>query len=346
MESAIAPELRCPRTRNRRIAEDFVPAFPAWAARDNTHSTQCVMAYFGVQWRNSVHEENALIILHEILSRFHRENGAFNVEQAHFIDTAGWDNRVIIGYWPTPEHYDTWWLQHQEWWNHPAREVAGIGFYREVFLPYKTHLETLFNAKDELEGVGSMLGAYSDSPIQEHSYWGGMRDRLPASQTDDLNSSGRRSIVNNNGTRLTIIGHQGMTMIRSGQDCSQMHAAERELYKTRIEPTLLKGMTFLRDEGLDIGCYFNRFMTVCTDNGGKPERSFGMSVWHALSDLEHWAEHHSTHKAIFDEFLSVVQALKGNLQLRVFHEVAVLQSDNQIFEYIGCHSKTGMMNGL
>ncbi|GBR54056.1 aldoxime dehydratase [Neokomagataea thailandica NBRC 106555] len=346
MESAIAPELRCPRTRDRRIGEDFIPSFPAWTARDDAHSTQCVMAYFGVQWRTPAHEVDALIILDEFLHLFQGEGGALNVEQARFVDKAGWNNLVTIGYWPTPEAYETWWRTHQGWWNDPAREASDVGLYREIFLPHKTHLETLFNTNNEFEGVGTILGSFSDSPIQEHSYWGGMRDRLPASQTDELHSSGERRIVEKNGQRLTILGHQGMTLIRSGQDCSLMQTAERELYFTRIEPTLIQGMNFLRDEGLAIGCYFNRFMRICADRGGKAERSFGMSVWHTLSDLEHWAEHHPTHKAIFNEFLTVVQALKGQLELRVFHEVAVLHSDNQIFEYIGCHPETGMLNGL
>ena len=62
--------------------------------------------------------------------------------------------------------------------------------------------------------------------------------------------------------------------------------------------------------------------------------------------LEGWAEHHPTHKAIFGEFLQVVQRLAGQLRLRLFHEVAVLQSDAQLFEYVGCHDRTGMLNGL
>jgi hypothetical protein len=30
--------------------------------------------------------------------------------------------------------------------------------------------------------------------------------------------------------------------------------------------------------------------------------------------------------------------------LRLFHEVYVLEPDQQSFEYIGCHAETGMLN--
>ncbi|AFW01778.1 hypothetical protein B932_2216 [Gluconobacter oxydans H24] len=41
-----------------------------------------------------------------------------------------------------------------------------------------------------------------------------------------------------------------------------------------------------------------------------------------------------------------MQALTGKLNLRLFHEVAVLQSGAQMLDYIDCHDGTGMLNGL
>lgn len=346
MESAIAPHLRCARSRERRIADDFQPPFPAWTARGNTTSSQCVMGYIGVQWRENRLAAKAEALLAALARGLGEGEAAHGIERASFVDGAGWHNDVLIGYWPDLASYQAWWHQHDAWWADPVREGEGLGLYREIYLPRSNHLETLFSASDRLEGIAVMLGERSAEPIQEHGYWGGMRDRLPASQTEALASSGERVVMVDTPLRRRVISHEGVALIRSGQDWSDVTGEELTLYRDRIEPTLRAGMDFLRDEGLRIGCYFNRYMSVSTIDGGKPCRSFGMSAWRDLAAMEHWAEHHPTHKAIFGDFLQVVQALQGKLALRLFHEVAVLQSDTQILEYISCHDRTGMLNGL
>jgi len=345
MESAIAPHFRCPRSRERRIAEDYQPPFPAWTARGNTGSSQVVMGYFGVQWRGTAQAEKAEAVLDTLVARLGEGGAARNIERAVFVDGAGWDNEVVIGYWPNPAAYQYWWQQHQAWWADPARECEEVGLYREIYLPRNTHFETLFSASDRLEGIGVMLGERSVEPIQEHGYWGGMRDRLPASQTEGLVSSGTRRIMVETARRRRVISHEGVALIRSGQDWSDVQGEELILYQERIEPTLNAGMDFLRDEGQSVGCYFNRYMQVSKANGGKPCRSFGMSAWRDLAAMENWAEHHPTHKAIFGDFLQVAQTLQGRLDLRLFHEVAVLQAEAQILEYISCHAQTGMLTG-
>lgn len=347
MESAIAPHLRCPRARERRIADDFQPPFPAWTARGLTEEAELVMGYFGVQWHGetSPGAATASRILGDLARRL-KDGGAANIERASFVDSAGYRNEVAIAYWPAASEHVSWWRQNAGWWSDQGRECDGIGIYREIFLPRSTHLETLFSASDRLEGIGVMLGGRSHDTIQEHGYWGGMRDRLPASQTDPLTAGGERRLIDITPGRRLVLSHEGVALIRSGQDWSDVTGEELTLYREQIEPTLRAGMDFLRDEGLDIGCYFNRYMHVSSEEGGRRCRSFGMSAWRDLASMEHWAEHHPTHKAIFGDFLKVVQALKGALSLRLFHEVAVLQSGAQILDYSFCHDRTGMMNGL
>jgi len=51
MESAIDAHLRCPRTRHRRVEDDYVPPYPVWSARAPVSVKQVVMGYFGVQSR-------------------------------------------------------------------------------------------------------------------------------------------------------------------------------------------------------------------------------------------------------------------------------------------------------
>jgi len=83
------------------------------------------------------------------------------------------------------------------------------------------------------------------------------------------------------------------------------------------------------------------------DAAGRPlEKTFGLSHWHSLSNLEAWAESHPTHLAIFGGFMRMVQELEFQLKLRLYHEVSILNVGEQEYEYINCHPATGMMRGL
>ena len=123
----------------------------------------------------------------------------------------------------------------------------------------------------------------------EHAYWGGMRDRIPLSQTDELAPAGSPDIVRD-GKRSRVKPHENICLIRSGQDWSDTEASERKMYLDDLEPVLRAGMEFLRDDGLAIGCFANRYMTVLDRDGRATEKSYGMSWWKSLAALERWAE--------------------------------------------------------
>ena len=72
------------------------------------------------------------------------------------------------------------------WWSAPDRLSEGLGYFREIVSPRVEHFETMFNTPDRLEGVGVAMGRIGDDVIQEHSYWGSARDRIPLAQTDRL----------------------------------------------------------------------------------------------------------------------------------------------------------------
>ncbi|WP_200893660.1 phenylacetaldoxime dehydratase family protein [Rhizobium nepotum] len=208
--------------------------------------------------------------------------------------------------------------------------------------------ETLFSGPDRMEGIGLALDTRTEDDIQEHGYWGSMRDRLAASQTDGLTASGTLSATETPGfgKRVKIQGYQNVAMIRSGQDWMNTTGKERDLYLGDMEPILRSGMDFLRDSGKAIGCYTNRYMRH-VDNAGQPvEKSFGYSYWHSLGEMERWSESHPTHVAIFGTFMRIVQELNFQLDLRLCHEVSVLKPEEQHFEYINCHPRIGLMNGL
>ena len=115
------------------------------------------------------------------------------------------------------------------------------------------------------------------------------------------------------------------------------------MYLDDVEPVLRTGMDYLRDDGLEIGCFANRYLTVVDRHGRPAEKSYGMSWWRSLSALERWAESHPTHLAIFGAAMKYLSTLGPSAKLRLYHEVTVAAASEQHFEYYNCHPNTGML---
>jgi aldoxime dehydratase len=350
MESSIAQHLLCPRSRNRRVDDDYAPPYPCWSARASTSVKQVVMGYFGVQSRGRDMHGRACGALMKMVSAFEQGDGPKHHDLAHFVDAQGYDNMMAIAYWDDPAAFARWRASPdvQASWMSEDRLREGLGYFREIVSPRVEHYETMFNTPDRLEGVGVVMGGISED-IREHGYWGSARDRIPLAQTEPLSPAGVLRVVSGQpalGQRVCIAGHDKLAIIRSGQEWTETQGKERELYLKDMQPVLHQGMDFLRDQGLSIGCYSNRYMTHI-DAAGRPiEKTFGLSLWRSLADLERWAESHPTHVAIFGTFMRIVQELQFQLKLRVYHEVSVLQPDEQDYEYLNCHPRTGLLHAL
>jgi aldoxime dehydratase len=115
------------------------------------------------------------------------------------------------------------------------------------------------------------------------------------------------------------------------------------MYLADVEPTLREGMEFLRDEGVSIGCFVNRYMTNLDDEGREIEKSFGMSWWKSLAAPERRAESHPTRLHIFGAAMRYRRKLEPAAKLRLYHEVSVVKSSEQFFEYLNCREGTGML---
>jgi hypothetical protein len=268
-------------------------------------------------------------------------------------DKRGAFNIAVFAYWSSAEEHSRWEAECgiRGWWDSSDRERDGHGWFKEVLCPSIDRFETVFSNSENPEGAANMQ-VHISGEIEEHAYWGSMRDRMAAGQDDPLDGE------NSNGTaregdyisakRIRVPGRQNLCIIRSGQDWSDTLPAERELYLKTMHPVLEIGMNFLRDEGQQIGCYANNLWDIMdheTSEGGK-ERTFGFGFFHDMKALEYWSKSHQTHIDIFGGFLMYAKKLNNVLSLRLFHEVYVLEKVQQDFEYIGCHAETGMLGSL
>lgn len=363
LEPAIASWLLQDRTVAAKKSSGFKPPYELYTSRFPKSTKDIVMAIIGVQYANA--ELNDGRALAEISSYLTAEavpstsRPSFH-EFAAVTDNRGFYNIAVLAYWPSKGAYGEWTAASgfEGWWSglDARAEHAGNGWFLEVFFPTVDRFETLHNTPAP-EGAANMRDDLS-GPIQEHGYWGSMRDRLPCSQTDHLvgeaatleksSLSNGSSGAHKNGTgpprRVRVPGKPNLAVIRSGQDWAATLPEERELYLETMHPVLTKGMDFLRDHGDEVGCYSCRFMEIVDSKGaGGADRTFGLAFFDDLASLERWSREHPTHLAIFGGFGKYAKRLGEKMTLRVFHEVLVLEPEQQLFEYIGCHEGTGML---
>jgi aldoxime dehydratase len=341
MESAIPEHLKATRSRHRRVPDDYAPPYPSFVARYKPKVARVVMAYFGLQYQGEG-SPAAASALGDIAARFADGQGPAHWDRAQYLDQAGYSNVVSVAYWDDVGKFDAWFDAAHEAWT--GGRADGNGRYIEVLRPAVARYETLFSSPDRAEGVAIIAEGLSGE-VQEHAYWGGMRDRIPLSQTDEM-APGGKPALKRDGSRLRIVPHDNLCLIRSGQDWSDTDAAERRLYLEEVEPVLREGMDFLRDDGLGIGCYANRYMRVLGADGNPTEKSYGQSWWHSLAALERWAESHPTHVRIFGAAMKYLSTLGPAAKLRLYHEVTVAAAAEQFFEYRDCHPRTGMLTAV
>jgi hypothetical protein len=343
MESAIDKHLKCPRTLSRRVHDDYEPPFPMFVGRADKELTQVVMAYLGVQFHEE-HRQKAILAMQRMVDSFSLDYGPDHHDMTFHVDNQGVGNFIVVGYWRDPSAYCRWQRlpEIENWWSSDERLSEELGYFREIIAPRAEQFETLYAFKEELPGVGALMNNLSGE-IQEHGYWGSVRDRIPASQNDWLQPDGELRIMAGDpaaGGRVVVQGHDNITLIRSGQDWAEADEQERQLYFNEMLPPLQAGMDFLRDEGHALGCYSNRFVRNVDRDGNLLDIAYDIGFWRSLDRLERWAESHPTHLRIFTTFFRVVTGLQ---KLRLYHEVSVSDARFQTFEYINCHPGTGMM---
>ena len=202
MESAIPAHLTATRTHPGRMRDGWTPPYPSFVARMEPAVRQVVMAYFGLQFRGEP-PADALDVLD---AAFAATDGPGH----HDVASDGTD-LVSVAYWDDPAAFDRWSATHCESWLGAG---DGCGRWAEVLRPTVHEHETLFSSLGRPEGVGVLAGDWSGE-IAEHGYWGGMRDRIPLSQTDPLAPAGAPA-VERDGNRVRIRPPRGTVAGEAG----------------------------------------------------------------------------------------------------------------------------------
>jgi hypothetical protein len=228
------------------------------------------------------------------------------------LDGQGALNRIALAYWDDVAVYDAWAERPavRAWWDDST-----VGRWREIATVPPERIETLHSDGQLGPGQGSAQLSRI-APTDVHEYPGGMRDRMPISRTDALESD--------------------ICFIRTAQDWTGCGPAERARYLDHVEPTLRRGAEYLATEPEESGCLSARF---AREPG--QDRSCVLAWFASLADLERWTHSHPTHQAILNEFFGLVEQGGGQIELALWHEVFTLPAGAPRLEYRDCHPQTG-----
>ncbi len=333
----------------KNMPEGWEPPYPAWSADLSSDYTDVIIVYYGIQYKSG--EENPATIKRYFEKFSHSLKTGYapqNVERGTVTDGQGYQNHILVCYWVDMADFRAWQEKSPfvHWLNEENRMQGNVGFWIECHLISLNKFETNFSSTNPV-GAAALAKKDMGEPIKEHAYWGAMRDRIPSSQTDDFKAS--EATFNGpkgdtKGRRINLRAPDNLCVIRSGQNWTLCKDAERQAYLNRVHPALKEGMDYLRDNPQESGCLSCRLVTETDQNNNEVQSSFGLAYFQSMKYLEDWSQNHPSHLKIFQNFHELVAQFNFEIDLRLWHEVAVLDKDNSEFIYINCHNKTGILS--
>lgn len=334
---------------SKNTPKGWTPPYPAWEADLSSDVTDVFIVYYGVQYKSGTGIPAVAAQFFETFERSQdKDNAPKNVERGSFIDGQGYQNDIFVCYWSRAELFHQWQenAEISNWLREEGRTKGDAGFWIERHVVPLEKFETNFSSTDAL-GAAALTEKQMVGPINKHAYWGSMRDRIPLSEKDNFDASEEIHTgpdSDSQGHHIRLSAPDNLCVIRSGQDWSRSKGAERADYLKEIQPVLAEGMAYLIQNPKDSGCMSCRLVSE-TDRENRPvQKSFGLAYFISLKHLEDWSMKHPSHLKIFQTFHKFVQKYNFEIDLRLWHEVAILDKDNSTFDYINCHNKTGILS--
>ncbi|WP_156633565.1 phenylacetaldoxime dehydratase family protein [Agrobacterium vitis] len=346
LEPAIPDHLRRTRTHPLGAPSNFSPIHASYSARFGQDVTTLPIIYLGLQFPPGTNADLAIASIENAIAG---SSGPEYVDRARFIDVLGCENLIFALYWRDGERFRQWRaVMPADWWYRDLPTEGTIGAFEEAFLPSVMDTETTFSHPHP-DGY-SLLADKMSGKTDTHEYWGSARDRIPRAQFDALvppPADERNALVPDVPTKgrcVTVEPHDNLCLLRSGQDWSDTSGPERAFYLETVKTMLEAGMREIDFDGYSVGCFFNRYMQI-EGNSGALEKTYSLSAWRSLADLEAWVKA-DTHLKIFAAGLRHYRLAGETAKLRLYHEMMVLKAEDQSFRYFNCHEQTGMLRSL
>lgn len=332
-----------------RKPKGFEPVVQRWsAAFPNRCRTLCV-AFQGIQGESpeAVYGSGFFPWIEAALAG---PDGSTMSDHAWFVDPNGLYTHIVAAYWVDEARRDRFLASPlvRDWWEDAARLTEPTGYFRESLTVPLERQETLY-WQDYAGGLSASpdIGIY---PTPWCGYYGAMRDRIPLAAADTLESPLEELIPverETRGRRWRLTAPHNFAVIRSAAFWGRCDPGQAEDYMRDLRAPLLRGMDFLKENPEATGCASLRFQQTCDAAGVPVLETHALGYFLSLRHMEHWAEHHPTHEAIFKAAIARYRKYGKANQLRTWHEVFILpETEAQAFEYLNCAPGTGLLGFL
>lgn len=335
-----------PRPRSVRVT-DTEPRFEMWSTTYPKGVTEVVFAEFGTQ-AASLDEANAAI--EEMIGLFELGERPTVLDRGQYVDAAGYANATLMAYWFAPDAYERWAAQDAvvEFWN-SRPETGPVGYYRETAGIPRDHIETLYTPHDPKEYDTPGIAQHVDvGPTKVHDYWGSARDRITASETDELDGElfeYTPTSQETRGKRIAVTVPGNVCLIRTAQDWHNSTVFKGD-YFANVGPVKDAGVDYLATHP-ETGCLQTRNIAEQALTGEVIERSCTVGWFLSLEHLMTWSRAHRSHLEIYGAFFEMMQGKDGQpMDMSLWHEVSVIPKGKGASEYVNCHNRTGFLTIL
>jgi hypothetical protein len=311
--------------------------------------THIVFGQFGVQTPTPDDSAPFLKQLRELLAL---PNGAVSVERCRQTDPASGNNEILMAYWTDLAGYHQWADDPQVregWASLAASSTDEVGLWREVLSP----------PIDRFWFFGFVMPRVACSrfldirPTETFGYWGGYRDRFPASQDDHFDSDFGPELVeplgrDTRGRSLRVVGPHNMLFVREGQESTYIDSeTERKLWDNRVRPARDKWLAYLRDNPPLSGCMsLRQTIELDLDTGEELQKHNQLAYFLTLSHLERAARTEPSHLSLYNTYMDVATQLATEgteSKLYIWAEGHILPRGTLQAEYVNCHPSTGLL---
>jgi aldoxime dehydratase len=334
-----------PRAIPERRPPGHQPAAPRFSLRWDAPVGLLISDYFALQGQDLTWEEQAAFF--ERLEASFGTDGPDAFERMRFTDETGALNAVLVAYWTDGARHGRW--EHASpfmaWFRDPARLTGPRGVWRETLhVPYDRH-ETIYSTPTYPIGLARTPGSQRVA-ITTNGYFGAMRDRIPLSAIDALESPlaalPERRAPQSLGKRLKVASPLNMISIRSGQYWEGAGNEQTADYLDNLQPKLMRGMAHLATHPDETGTLTLRVITNLNPDGSPRSETSVHGYFLSMTLLEEWSKQHETHLDIYRHAIAMNRLHKEKREVFTWHEVFALLPGT-FSEYVNCHPGTGLL---
>jgi aldoxime dehydratase len=267
------------------------------------------------------------------------------VDEARYTDLQGYTNHVAALYWLDGVQFRAWMATPAVGeWHARLRANTSVGLWWEPVVVDPVRAETI-TFKEFRRGFSGCPHMGLNS-TDHTGYWGAARDRIPGSGDDLFEAT--VTGADPQGADATIAYRKvqppkNLCVIRSGVSWGRCEGEQLSDYQTRIKPKLDAGMTYLRNNPRESGCFSLRQVESVSADGTKLPEGYSLGTFVSMGHLESWSKHHPSHLAIYTSALAARKKFQEKLQLHTYNEIFILDDGNPPFEYFNCHPLTGLL---